>query len=206
MHVASTQPSSCYSPVVDDRLLDAAVAVLAEHGFPGLTLERVAERVGRSRVTLWRQQVTQEALVDGLLARLTRDYRDAMWPAMTEAGTGAGRLRTAATGLLDVADAHLPLLGVADDVFERAEARLRDIAGQSFRFVDPFTAAVRSGRIDGSTPKSDTTVERGTTVEDEAEAIFASICWGYVHLRRRLGWSPERARPPILALVPPSRG
>jgi len=191
---------------VDDRLLDAAVAVLAEHGYPGLTLERVAERVGRSRVTLWRQQVTQEALVDGLLARLTRDYRDAMWPAMTEAGTGAGRLRTAATGLLDVADAHLPLLGVADDVFERAEARLRDIAGQSFRFVDPFTAAVRSGRIDGSTPGSDTTVERGTTVEDEAEAIFASICWGYVHLRRRLGWSPERARPPILALVPPSRG
>ena len=200
------QPLPCYSAVVDDRLLDAAVAVLAEHGYPGLTLERVAERVGRSRVTLWRQQVTQEALVDGLLARLTRDYRDAMWPAMTEAGTGAGRLRTAATGLLDVADAHLPLLGVADDVFERAEARLRDIAGQSFRFVDPFTAAVRSGRIDGSTPGSDTTVERGTTVEDEAEAFFASICWGYVHLRRRLGWSPERARPPILALVPPSRG
>jgi AcrR family transcriptional regulator len=184
---------------VDDRLLDAAVAVLAEHGYPGLTLERVAERVGRSRVTLWRQQVTQEALVDGLLARLTRDYRDAMWPAMTEAGTGAGRLRTAATGLLDVADAHLPLLGVADDVFERAEARLRDIAGQSFRFVDPFTAAVRSGRADGSLPS-------GATVEDEAEAVFATTCWGYVHLRRRLGWSPERARPPILALVPPSRG
>ena len=191
---------------MDDRLLDAAVAVLEDHGFPGLTLERVAERVGRSRVTLWRQQVTQEALVDGLLARLTRDYRDAMWPAMTEAGVGARRLRAAVTGLLDVADTHLHLLGVADDVFDRAEARLRDIAGQGFRFVDPFTAAVRAGREDGSIPPTDTTVERETTVEDAAAAIFATTCWGYVHLRRRLGWPPDRARPPILALVPPSRG
>lgn len=185
---------------MDDRLLDAAVAVLAEQGFAGLTLERVAERVGRSRVTLWRQQVTQEALVDGLLARLTRDYRDAMWPAMTEAGTGARRLRAAVTGLLDVADAHLHLLGVADDVFDRAEARLRDIAGQSFRFVDPFTAAVRAGCEDGSIPPVT------TTVEDSAAVIFATACWGYVHLRRRLGWPPDRARPPILALLPPSRG
>jgi AcrR family transcriptional regulator len=190
---------------VDDRLLDAAVAVLTEHGFAGLTLERVAERVGRSRVTLWRQQVTQEALIDGLLARLTRDYRDAMWPAMTEAGSGAARLHTAVTGLLDVADAHLHLLGVADDVFERAEARLRDIAGQHFRFVDPFTAAMRAGRADGSVPTSDTLASH-TTVEDAAEALFATTCWGYVHLRRRSGWSAQRARPPILALIPPSRG
>jgi AcrR family transcriptional regulator len=58
---------------MDDRLLDAAVAVLDEHGFAGLTLERVAERAGRSRVTLWRQGVTQDALLDGLLARLTRE-------------------------------------------------------------------------------------------------------------------------------------
>ena len=32
----------CYSKGVDDRLLDATVAVLAEHGPAGLTLERVA--------------------------------------------------------------------------------------------------------------------------------------------------------------------
>ena len=44
-----------------------------------------------------------------------------MWPAMTEAGSGAQRLRTAVSCLLDVADTHLHLLGVADDVFERAD-------------------------------------------------------------------------------------
>jgi AcrR family transcriptional regulator len=135
---------------VDDRLLDATVAVLAEYGHVGLTLERVAERVGRSRVTLWRQQVTPEALIDGLLARLTRDYRDAMWPAVTEAGTGAERLRSALDALCAVAEDHLPLLGASDDVFDRAAQRTRDITGQSFSFVDPFTAAVRAGLADGT--------------------------------------------------------
>src|SRR5262245_15620045 len=130
----------CYDRVVDDRLLDAAVAVLEEHGFTGLTLERVAEAAGRSRVTLWRQGVTQEALIDGLLARLTRDYRDAMWPAMAEAGTGAERLREALGALLHIADRHLHLLAVSDDVFHRAADRMLDVTGRAFSFLDPIAA------------------------------------------------------------------
>jgi AcrR family transcriptional regulator len=177
---------------VDDRLLDAAVAVLEQHGHAGLTLERVAERVGRSRVTLWRQQVSQESLVDGLLARLTRDYRDAMWPSMAAPGTGAARLRTALSALLDVADRHLHLLGVSDDVFERAADRMRDITGQTFSFLDPIVAALRTGVGDGTLDPGE------TTVEDAAAGAFAAVCWGYVHLRRRSGWTPARARPVLL--------
>src|SRR5688572_6847052 len=172
---------------MDDRLLDAAVAVLGEHGPAGLTLERVAERVGRSRVTLWRQQVTSESLVDGLLARLTRDYRDAMRPVLAESGTGADRLRLALGALLTVAEGHLHLLGVADDVFDRAADRMRDVTGQAFSFLDPFVAAIRAGDRDGTL-----TVPDGA-VEDAAAAIFAAACWGYVHLRRRAGWAADRA-------------
>src|SRR5687767_8693760 len=187
--------SAWYDRRVDDRLLDAAVAVLAEHVHAGLTLERVADRDSRSRVTLWRQQVTQEALVDGLLARLTRDFRDSMWPALAEGGTGSERLIAALTALCDVAEAHLPLLAVSDDVFDRAAERMRDITGQSFSFLDPFVASLRAGLADGSLTSP------GPPVEDAAAAVFATVCWGYVHLRRRRGWTPERARPPVLALV-----
>jgi AcrR family transcriptional regulator len=179
---------------MDDRLLDAAVAVLGEHGPAGLTLERVAEQVGRSRVTLWRQQVTSESLVDGLLARLTRDYRDAMWPVLAESGTGADRLRLALGALLGVAEGHLHLLGVADDVFDRAADRMRDVTGQAFSFLDPFTAALRAGDRDG------TLDIHGATAEDAAAALFASACWGYVHLRRRSGWGADRARGIIEAM------
>jgi AcrR family transcriptional regulator len=180
---------------VDDRLLDAAVAVLAEYGHAGLTLERVADQVGRSRVTLWRQQITQEALVDGLLARLTRDYRDAMWPALADAGPGSDRLRSALTALVDIADAHLHLLGVADDVFDRAADRMRDVTGQTFSFVDPFATALRAGVADG------TLATPSAPVEDAAAALFAGVCWGYVHLRRRQGWPPERARAAVVSLA-----
>jgi AcrR family transcriptional regulator len=178
---------------VDDRLLDATVAVLAEHGPAGLTLERVAEQAGRSRVTLWRQQVTQESLVDGLLARLTRDFRDAMWPALAEAGTGVDRMRTALDALCRVADAHRHLLGVADDAFDRAADRMRDVTGQGFSFLDPFLAALRAGAADG-------TLKLGElSIEDTAAALFATVCWGYVHLRRRTGWPAERARIAVVA-------
>jgi len=180
---------------MDDRLLDATIAVLEEHGYGGLTLERVAERVGRSRVTLWRQQVTQEALVDGLLARLTRDFRDAMWPAMTEAGTGADRLRSALQALCHVADLHLHLLGVSDDVFDRAADRMRDVTAQSFSFLDPVSAALRAGVADGSVAL------HGLSVEDTAVATFATVCWGYVHVRRRSAWPPDRARRQVLTLA-----
>ncbi|MGE5830559.1 MAG: TetR/AcrR family transcriptional regulator [Micromonosporaceae bacterium] len=180
---------------MDDRLLDSAVAVLDEHGFAGLTLERVAEAAGKSRVTLWRQGVTQEALIDGLLARLTRDYRDAMWPAMAEAGTGAERLREALAALLHVADRHLHLLAVSDDVFHQAADRVLDVTGRAFSFLDPFTAALRAGHDDG------TLTTHGFTVDDLADTVFNTVCWGYVHLRHRHEWTPERARPVALALA-----
>src|SRR5258705_7888594 len=84
---------------VDDRLLDAAVTVLEEHGQAGLTLGRVAQPVGRSRVTLWRPQVTQESLVDRPLAPLAPDHRDPKWPPVAPARPGAARPPAAPTPL-----------------------------------------------------------------------------------------------------------
>ena len=52
---------------VDETLRAATIAVLGEHGWSGVTLERVAEKVGRSRVTLWRQGLTVDALLNSLL-------------------------------------------------------------------------------------------------------------------------------------------
>jgi AcrR family transcriptional regulator len=73
---------------VDETLREATVAVLAEHGWSGVTLERVAEKVGRSRVTLWRQGLTVELLLNSLLDALAEDYRDTLWPVL--AGTARG--------------------------------------------------------------------------------------------------------------------
>jgi AcrR family transcriptional regulator len=169
---------------VPAKLLDATVSVLGDVGWDGLSLERVAERAGVSRVTLWRQGVSREALVDALLARLGQDYRDAMWPVLTADGNGRARLAAALEALCDVADRHLELLLVSDEVFHRAPGN----------FLDPLVRALREGYGDGS-------VRRAGVAEDVADAIFNTVCWSYVHLRARHRWSAQRARRLVLGLV-----
>ena len=57
------------APAVDEELRRATIEVLCERGFAGLTLERVAEVAGRARSTLWRQGLTRDALILGLVGR-----------------------------------------------------------------------------------------------------------------------------------------
>jgi AcrR family transcriptional regulator len=184
--------------IVDDKLLDAAVSVLTEHGFDGVTLERVAEAAGSSRVTLWRQGVTKETLVDGLLRRLARDYRDALWPVLSAGpdSDGATRLEAALDALFEVADRHLALLAVSDEVFHWASGVTVDDLGGSVAFLDPVVVSLRAGKADG------TLVVDGE-VTDLADAVFNTACWGYVHLRARHKWSRKRARTNVKRVVLP---
>jgi AcrR family transcriptional regulator len=169
---------------VASELLDATVAVLSETGWNGLSLERVADRAGVSRVTLWRQGVTKDALVDGLLGRLASDFRDAMWPVLTADANGRERLTQALEALCEVADRHLELLLISDEVFHRAPGN----------FLEPFVRALRDGYVDGS-------IRRMGTAEDVADTIFNTVCWPYVHLRARHRWSAQRARRTVLDLI-----
>ena len=116
---------------VDDTLLDAAEAVLIERGFEGISLERVADRAGRSRVTLWRQGITKDVLVTGLLQRLSDDFQREFWPVLNGSGTGRDRLAACLTALFEVADRHLDLLAVSDEVFHWATERCDFPAGRT---------------------------------------------------------------------------
>jgi len=175
---------------VDPVVLEATVAVLAEGGWDRLSLERVAVKAGVSRVTLWRQGITRDGLVRALLARLSQDYRDAMWPVLTASGSGRERLALALDALCDVADRHLDLLSAADDAFHRAWQQ----APPAGSFLEPFVRALEDGVVDG-------TLRRLGEAVDAADAVFNTACWPYVHLCARHGWSPEKARGLVLPLV-----
>src|SRR5438552_2449002 len=174
---------------MDDAVLDAAQAILEEHGLEGLSLERVAERAGRSRVTLWRQGVTKESLITGLLQRLTDDFQQEFWPALTGSGSGRQRLSASLKALFEVADRHLDLLAVSDQVFHWAAERC-EFPGGSQGFLGPFVNALLLGARDGSLVNQ----ERAA---DTADVLFNTACWGYVHLRHRHGWARARARSQI---------
>ena len=178
---------------MDDALLDATEAVLGELGFDGVSLERVAERAERSRVTLWRQGVTKESLITGLLQRLTDDFQQEFWPVLNAAGSGRERLSASLEALFEVADRHLDLLAVSDEAFHWAAERC-EFRGGSMGFLGPFVTALRLGTEDGSL------AYQGRT-EDTADVVFNTACWGYVHLRHRHRWSRKRARSQIGAVL-----
>lgn len=172
-----------YVSSVDDGLYRATVAVLADSGWDGLTLERVAERAGRSRVTLWRNGITRESLIEGLLRRLAEDYRDAMLPVLTAGGDARARLERAMHALCDVVDAHADLLSVSDDMFHRATAQ----GFVPLKFLDPFVTGVRAARAEK------TLHAKGTDAE-LADVLFNSAAWSYLHLRARHGWPAAKTR------------
>jgi AcrR family transcriptional regulator len=174
---------------VDETLRAATVAVLAEYGWEGVTLERVAERVGRSRVTLWRQGLTVEGLLNALLDELAEDYRDTMWPVLTATGTGRELLVRSLNALFDVIDRHVPLMLSSDLVFHREQER-----NGSVSFIDPFERFLREGEADGS-------LHPGGRISDVAEVLMVAAAFTYVHMRGRHHWSRSRVRALTLDLV-----
>lgn len=168
---------------------DAALEVLRERGWDGLTLERVAEVAGCARSTLWRQGVSRESILAGLTSALAADYRDAMYPVLTSTGSGRDRLELAMAALCDVIDKQLPLLLASDEAFHQDPT-----PGVSPSYLAPFVQFLREGVADGS-------LVPGTDIVDAADVLMNSVLWTYTHLRGRHGWAAERARAGLFDLL-----
>jgi AcrR family transcriptional regulator len=172
-----------YVSQVRDALYEATVAVLAEVGWDGLTLERVAERAKRSRVTLWRNGITRESLLVALLMRLAQGYRDAMVPVLASRGSVRERLERTMYALCDVVDAHAEVLAVSDEMFHRA-AEISDIP---MGFLDPFLRVIADARAAGE-------LRGGIKDVDLADVLFNGTAWPYLHFRVRHHWPAARAK------------
>jgi AcrR family transcriptional regulator len=180
---------------VDAELYRAAAQVISESGWEALTLDRVAERAGKSRVTLWRNGVTRESLLDGMLRQLAEDYRDLMLPVLVAVLTPRERLEQTMYALCDVVDRHAMVLSVSDDMFHRADA-----AGSvPLKFRDPFLQAIREARAAGTLRGP----ARSTKIKDVelADVVFNSVAWPYLHLRHRHEWPAARARKLLVATI-----
>jgi AcrR family transcriptional regulator len=182
-------PKPLQLPVVDEELRAATIAVLAENGWSGLTLERVAEVAGRARSTLWRQGLTREVLIGALTSRLDADFRAAMYPILTSGGTGLERLERGLVALCALLDRHLPLLLATDEAFHQEPH-----PGQPPDYLHPFITFIRDGIADGSLAATPHVIET-------ADVLFNAVAWPYVHLRGRHKWPAARARNRVVGLV-----
>jgi len=178
----------------DSRLLDGARRTLERHGWEGATLQRLADESGFSRMTLHRRGVSRDALLAALAEQLEREYREALWPALTAPGTPLERLELALTSLCDVVDGNLELLDALghserDAVFheQRRPALTKQV------FTEPVRRLLADGKAEGS-----------VRVDDPAETatvLFNLVGHTYRHLRMEHGWSPKRTRQAVIDLA-----
>jgi len=95
-HEPTRSPGRPRDPAIDDAILGATLAVLADDGYTGLTMDRVASAAGVSKATIYRRWATRR---DVLLAAV--DQLSASVPA-PDTGTLRGDLASIAHGLAAV--------------------------------------------------------------------------------------------------------
>jgi AcrR family transcriptional regulator len=176
-------------PVVplDSVLLEGARRALVRYGWEDATLERIAREAGVSRMTLHRRGVSRARLLEALAERLEEDYRAALWPPLTAAGSGRERLELALRAECAVVERNLDLL---DALGARTRAQLFHEPGPEALTRAVFTEPLRRLLTDGA---GDGTLRRCDAVES-ATVLFNLVSHTYRHLRTGHGWNAERAR------------
>lgn len=168
----------------DAAILDAALQILAERGYDGLTMEGVAERAGVAKTTVYRRWPTRTALVAALAEAFTAPVR----PPST--GTLKGDLQAL---LLDVTKAlKAPH---ARRVIPRALADARDHA-ELDATLRPFWAARRQLTIDILRRG----IERGDLNADIDLEIAADALYGPIYYRYLVTGAPLSERV-VIAIV-----
>src|SRR4051794_15623066 len=180
--------------VVEERLLEGARRAIARHGWQDATLQRLADEAGVSRMTLHRRGVTREGVLAALGEQLEREYREALWPALTAPGSALERLELALDSLCDVADANLALLDALGnperDVVFHEQGKPALTRGV---FTEPVRRLLEDGVADGSLAVDDP--------QETATVLFNLVGHTYRHLRTGHGWSPKRTREAVLGLA-----
>jgi AcrR family transcriptional regulator len=100
-----------------EEILDAALAVMADHGVAALNLTEVARRVGLRQPSLYQYFSSRTAVYDALFERGMQAHHDAVAAALGSAPPGWAAVRAAVTATLRFAAEH-PVL--AQFLFTRA--------------------------------------------------------------------------------------
>jgi AcrR family transcriptional regulator len=179
---------------VPPHIVEAARQMLATDGLEAATLERISAAAGVSRMTLHRHGVSKRDILRALAAQFEADHRREMWTALVAPGTARARLQLALELQCGLAERNLATL---DALSAAARAAIFHEPGPAALtravFVEPLERLLRDGAADGSLAAVD--------ARETATVLFNTVAHTYRHLRSGHGWSAERARGGVVALV-----
>lgn len=170
------------------RVIEGARRALDRHGWQKLSVERIAKEAGMSRVTLHRRGLTKDVILGRLAAEASAEYREELWPVLTDPRSAAERLERALLTICRLAERNLNLLLALDA--SANDAVFHDEGSSEVMTRSVFTEPLERLLIDG--------VKEGSVSEDvdaveAATLLFNLVGWTYIHLRSGHQWTPEHA-------------
>ncbi len=182
---------------MSDQLVHAVSSVVDEHGWAGTTAELIARAAGVNRTTLYRKGFTTEGLLARAAAAVAEAFQAAALAPLTQTGSAHERMLALLDALYDLADQHLGLVaGLYDGptaMFHMGLGGTDDTVLTRFEYTEPFARLLLDGNADGTLRSDDP--------EQDAELIFNTAGWTYVHFRRSHRWPATKAREAVTRLT-----
>lgn len=153
--------------VTRERILEAAVALAREEGWPSVTMRKIADRVDYSHPALYAYFATKEELLLALLRDGLRLFRDALAAARDGSRPAEANVRAVAAALWDFAWYHPELYQVMHALGGVAFAGA-DVAAEGRRAAEPAVEVVAA-----------LLAERG--LDPAAAERKTALLWGAIH-------------------------
>ena len=135
-------------------MVSAARAILAEHGLPAFTVQRVAAAAGMSRMTLHRHGVGKPEILAALFEQFLEEERAELWKPMSGDGSAAVRPWAVLKRRCEIAERHLDVVEAMDVAARNAAFHGPDGLTRP-EFVEPLRRLLVDGQADGSLHSED---------------------------------------------------
>lgn len=178
-------------------LLEALSRVVDEYGWAATTSELVANAAGVNRTTLYRNGHTTQHMLAAAAATIATTFKHATIEPLTAPGTAHERMVALLDALYELADQHLGLIaGLYDGptaIFHMGGNPNDPTALTRLEYTEPFERLLTDGNTDSTLHSDDPTTD--------AELIFNTASWTYIHLRRSHQWSSTKTREAVTRIT-----
>jgi len=110
-----------------ERIVEEAIALLADHGYPGMSLQEIADRVGMRKSSLFFHFPSKQDLASAAYRVVTQEFVDLLAGLAAPGAASLDQLERAIDGAVDFAVAHPSHARLGMRLFVDQASQLREV-------------------------------------------------------------------------------